>query len=54
MISADNNEHPYMDRQNASVPSLLIGLSHYAGAALWVAHDGGRQFLRDQRHNARR
>ena len=44
VISLNSQVGLHVDAQNARLPSLLVGLSHYKGGQLWVQTDAGADF----------
>ncbi|CAE7348895.1 unnamed protein product, partial [Symbiodinium microadriaticum] len=44
VVSLNSQVGPHVDGQNARMPTLLIGLSHYAGGQLWVQNASGKDF----------
>ncbi|CAE7892713.1 unnamed protein product, partial [Symbiodinium necroappetens] len=44
VVSLNSQVGPHVDGQNARMPTLLVGLSHYAGGQLWVQNEGGKDF----------
>ena len=44
VVSLNSLVSPHVDAQNARLPSLLVGLSHYKGGQLWIQHEQGTDF----------
>ena len=44
VVSLNSLVPPHVDVQNARLPSLLVGLSHYKGGQLWIQQDQGQDF----------